>query len=45
VIASPRCSGAGLVELRPSRSAVVAEIDAEDLRQIYRLRISIEATS
>jgi DNA-binding GntR family transcriptional regulator len=37
-----RLEGEGLVELRPSRSAIVAPIDAKDLREIYRLRISIE---
>ena len=37
-----RLEGEGLVELRPARTAVVAQIDADDLRDIYRLRISIE---
>jgi len=37
-----RLEGEGLVELRPARTAVVAQIDAQDLRDIYRLRISIE---
>lgn len=37
-----RLDGEGLIQLRPARSAIVAEISAPDLRDIYRLRISIE---
>ncbi|MFG1928669.1 GntR family transcriptional regulator [Cryptosporangium sp. NPDC048952] len=32
----------GLVILSPSRSAIVAPLDADDLRAIYRLRLNIE---
>ncbi|MBV9120869.1 MAG: GntR family transcriptional regulator [Chloroflexi bacterium] len=37
-----RLEAQGLIKLRPGRSAVVAAIDAEDLRQIYQLRKLIE---
>jgi len=37
-----RLDGEGLVQLRPARSAIVAAINVQDLRDIYRLRISIE---
>lgn len=32
----------GLITLSPSRSAMVTPLDAEDLRAIYRLRITVE---
>jgi DNA-binding GntR family transcriptional regulator len=32
----------GLITLSPSRSAIVTPLDAEDLRAIYRLRITVE---
>jgi len=37
-----RLSGEGLVTLRPARTAIVAALDLEDLREIYRLRGLIE---
>lgn len=37
-----RLEGHGVLRLRPGRSAVVAPIDAADLRSIYRLRSLIE---
>lgn len=37
-----RLEGEGLIELRRSRSAVVAAISAEDLRQIFHLRALLE---
>ncbi len=37
-----RLEGQGVLQLRPGRSAVVAPIDAADLRSIYRLRKLIE---
>ena len=33
-----RLSGQGLIELRPARTAIVAPLAIEDLREIYRLR-------
>ena len=38
-----RLSGQGLVILRPARTAIVAPLELEDLREIYRLREVIEA--
>jgi DNA-binding GntR family transcriptional regulator len=37
-----RLSGQGLVVLRPARTAIVAPLELEDLREIYRLRTLIE---
>lgn len=37
-----RLEGQGLVQMRRNRSAIVAPLDAEDLRGIYRLRRQIE---
>lgn len=37
-----RLSGQGLVVLRPARTAIVAPLEMEDLREIYRLRRLIE---
>ena len=37
-----RLEGYGVLQLRPGRSAVVAPIDTDDLRSIYRLRTLIE---
>ncbi|HEV8649315.1 MAG TPA: GntR family transcriptional regulator [Actinomycetes bacterium] len=37
-----RLEGYGVLQLRPGRSAVVAPIDADDLRSMYRLRKLIE---
>jgi DNA-binding GntR family transcriptional regulator len=37
-----RLEGHGVLQLRPGRSAVVAPIDADDLRSMYRLRRLIE---
>ncbi len=37
-----RLSGQGLVVLRPARTAIVAPLELDDLREIYRLRKLIE---
>jgi DNA-binding GntR family transcriptional regulator len=37
-----RLSGQGLIVLRPARTAIVAPLELEDLREIYRLRELLE---
>ena len=38
-----RLEGQGLVQLRAGRSAIVAPLDEEELRSVYRLRRLLEA--
>ncbi|MBV9819629.1 MAG: GntR family transcriptional regulator [Solirubrobacterales bacterium] len=38
-----RLAGQGLVVLRPARTAIVAPLELDDIQEIYRLRLLIEA--